>query len=86
MRLFVFLVTAWAAFAAEPKVIYTKSFPGSSPAYVMISVQKDGAVSYNESTDVDNAENFKLEPGVVGSIFDYAQKAGPFQQELWRAG
>jgi len=78
MKILLVLLTACAAFA-EPKVIYTKSFPGSVPAYVMISVQQDGAVSYNESTDKDNAENFKLEPAVVTSIFDYAQKMDHFK-------
>jgi hypothetical protein len=82
MKWFVFLVAACAVCAAEPKVIYTKSFPGSSPAYVIISVQKDGAVSYNESTDADNAENFKLEPTVVVSIFDYAEKLDHFKGTL----
>jgi hypothetical protein len=73
---------ACAAFAAEPKVIYSKSFPGSVPAYMMVSVQRDGAVSYNESTDADNAENFRLEPAVVASIFDYAQKLDHFKGNL----
>jgi hypothetical protein len=77
------LATACAAFAADgPKVIYSKSFPGSVPAYVVVSVQKDGAVSYNESTDADNAENFKLEPAVVASVFDYAQKLEHFNRTL----
>jgi hypothetical protein len=46
MRTFVLLAASLAAFAADgPKVIYSKSFPGSVPPYVFVSVQKDGAVS-----------------------------------------
>ncbi len=82
MKWFLFLIASCAVCAAEPKVTYSKSFPGSVPAYVIVSVQKDGAVSYNESTDADNAENFKLEPAVVDSIFDYAQKLDHFKGTL----
>jgi hypothetical protein len=77
------LASSIVAFAADgPRVIYAKSFPGSDPAYMLISVQKDGAASYNESTDPDNAETFKLEPATVGAIFDYARKLGNFKGTL----
>jgi hypothetical protein len=83
MKWFALLAVSGMAFAADgPLVIYSKSFPGSDPAYMLISVQKDGAVSYNESTDPDNAENFKLEPGTVAAIFDYARKLGNFKGTL----
>ena len=49
---------------------------------MLISVQKDGAVTYNESTDPDNAETFKLEPATVAAIFDYAHKLGNFKGTL----
>jgi hypothetical protein len=29
-----------------PRVSYTKSFPGSDPAYIGITVAKDGATTY----------------------------------------
>jgi hypothetical protein len=77
------LAVSSLSFAADgPKVIYSKSFPGSDPAYMLTSVQRDGAVSYNESTDPDNAETFKLEPATVTAIFDYAQKLGNFKGTL----
>jgi hypothetical protein len=77
------LFFAAAAFGADvPKVIYSKSFPGSVPAFEVISVKQDGAVSYNESSDADNAEKFQLEPVVVASIFDYSQKLEHFNRTL----
>lgn len=83
MKLFLILVAVCSARAADgPKVIFSKSFPGSVPAYTWISIQKDGAAVYNESTDADNAENFKLEPAVVASVFDYAQKLDHFSHTL----
>src|SRR5258708_5344761 len=83
MKLLALLAASCVMFAADgPKVIYSKSFPGSDPAYMLISVQKDGATSYNESTDPDNAETFKLEPAAVAAIFDYARKLGNFKGTL----
>jgi hypothetical protein len=69
-------------FAAAPTVTFSKSFPGSVPAYEVITVQQDGSASYNESTDKDNAENFKLEPAAVTTIFDYAEKLNHFKGTL----
>jgi hypothetical protein len=69
-------------FAAAPAVTFSKSFPGSVPAYEVITVQQDGSASYNESTDKDNAENFKLEPAAVTTIFDYAEKLDHFKGTL----
>jgi len=83
MKLLALLAISCSIFAADgPKVIYSKTFPGSDPAYMLISVQHDGTVSYNETTDPDNAENFKLEPASVGAIFDYARKLGNFKGTL----
>jgi hypothetical protein len=83
MKWLALLVASGMAFAADgPRVIYSKGFPGSDPAYMLISVQKDGAASYNESTDPDNAETFRLEPATVGAIFDYARKLGNFKGNL----
>ena len=39
MRSVLLMAAAWAALAgAEPRVVFTKSFPGSDPAYVSIAV------------------------------------------------
>ncbi len=83
MKLLALLAFAALAYGGDaPKVIYSKSFPGSDPAYMLISVQKDGGVTYNESNDPDNAETFKLEPAAVATIFDYAHKLGNFKGTL----
>ena len=68
-RLLWLAAIAGTAFAADtPRVTYTKSFPGSDPAYMAITVDKDGAVTYRETKDED-PETFKLEPEVVQRDF-----------------
>src|SRR5947209_8131055 len=81
MRLALFLVAAAVAFADGPRVIYSKSFPGSVPAYVHIAVDRDGSVAYKEMPDED-PENFKLEPDAVAAIFDLSEKLGRFKNPL----
>mgnify|MGYP003353604299 CR=1 FL=1 len=79
----VLTLTAAAAFAADgPRVVYTKSFPGSAPAYQSISVARDGAAVYNETEDPDNAEKFRLEPAVTDKIFEIAEKLDHFKNPL----
>jgi hypothetical protein len=65
-----------------PRVSYTKSFPGSDPAYIGITVAKDGATTYREDAKDDDPETFKLEPDMVQAIFDLADKLGHFKRPL----
>jgi hypothetical protein len=69
----------WAA--DGPRVVYTKSFPGSVPAYVSISVERSGVVGYKESPD-DDPDQFQLEESEAASIFDLAQKLDHFSHPL----
>jgi len=77
----VVLVTAWGAESA-PRITFSKSFPGSIPAYFVISVDRTGAGSYNESEDPDNAEKVQLEAGVVSEMFDLAERMDHFKKPL----
>jgi hypothetical protein len=84
MTRLLWLATAAAglALAADaPRVSYTKSFPGSEPAYMATTVDKDGAVTYREAKDED-PETFKLEPEFVRPIFDLADKLDHFKRPL----
>jgi len=81
-RLLWLAVIAAPAFAAgAPRVTYTKIFPGSEPAYMAITVDKGGAVTYREAKDED-PETFQLEPEVVRAIFDLADKLDHFKRPL----
>lgn len=80
MRYALFLVAA-LAFAGDPRIIFTKSFPGSTPAYVEISIDKSGAVAYRETPD-DDPETFELDPQSTAQIFGLAGKLDHFSHPL----
>jgi len=80
---FVLMAMCFSLGAADvPKVTFSKSFPGSTPPFVLISVDQTGAASYNESTDPDNAEKLTIEPAAVRQIFDIAERLDHFKQPL----
>jgi len=82
-RLLAFALTAAAAMAQSgPRVVYSKSFPGSTPPFVSITVERSGQASYNETKDPDNAETLRLEADTVGAIFDLADKLDHFKRPL----
>ncbi len=84
MTRFLWLAAAAAglALAADaPRVSFTKSFPGSEPAYMASTVDKDGATTYREAKD-EEPETFKLEPDAARAIFDLADKLDHFKRPL----
>jgi hypothetical protein len=75
-------LAAGLVFAADaPRISYTKIFPGSEPAYMAVTVDKDGAVTYREAKDED-PETFKLEADAVQAIFGLADKLDRFKRPL----
>ncbi len=82
MKLPLGLLCAAAAFAADgPRLVYSKSFPGSVPAYVEIAIDPSGAGIYKEAPD-DDPETFKLDPPVAKEMFDLAEKLDRFSHPL----
>jgi hypothetical protein len=79
----VVLVAAAAAWAAEgPRIVYSKSFPGSSPAFVEIRVAREGDCEYREAPDEDNPIRFRLAGPEVDAIFALADKLDRFRRPL----
>lgn len=72
------LLAAAALSPAAPRIVYTKSFPGSSPAYVYIAVDEAGKTEYKETPD-DDPETFVLEGDVTRTLFDLAGKLDHFR-------
>ncbi len=73
---------AGMCFAADaPRVSFTKVFPGSDPAYMAVTVDKDGSTTYREAKDED-PETFKLEPEAASAIFSLADKLDHFKRPL----
>ncbi len=76
------IVGAATALAAGPKIFYSKSFPGSEPAYVAIEVDRDGAGTYREAQDDDNPLRFQLDQTETEEIFALAARLGHFTRPL----
>jgi hypothetical protein len=71
-----------AALSAAPKIIYTKSFPNSTPAYVYVEISADGSAIYKESPEDDNPAEFHLLPADTKVIFDLAERLDHFKRPL----
>ncbi len=65
-----------------PRITFSKSFPGSQPAFFLITVERTGVASYNESQDPDNAEKLQLEPSVASEMFQMAERLDHFNKPL----
>jgi len=79
-RLLLLLACAGLA-AAAPRVVYSKTFPGSDPAYVKIVVEQDGSATYLEDP-ADMPEKFKLDAASAQAIFALADKLQHFSRKL----
>jgi hypothetical protein len=77
-------LTPVVLFAADsiPKVLYTKSFPGSIPAYVSVELLKNGQAIYKEAPDDENPVSFKVSPEDTGEIFNLVEKLEHFKRPL----
>jgi hypothetical protein len=70
-------------FAADgPRLFYSKSFPGSSPAYAEIKLDKAGAAEYREAPGEDNPITFRLKDAETEEVFGLADKLGHFDHAL----
>ncbi len=64
------------------RIVYSKSFPGSVPAYVSISVDQSGAGEYKEAPDDENPLKFQIKDAEVKEIFDLMDKVDRFKRPL----
>jgi hypothetical protein len=87
MRMLMLLAAAVLAQAAPassdvPRVIYSRSFPGSVPPYFAITILLDGGAIYNESEDPDNNEKISLETSAARQAFELAERLDRFKHPL----
>ena len=68
--------------AATPKLSFTKSFPGSVPAYCSVDIDKTGALRYQESPADDQPVKAQLPDSDVASLFALAEKLGYFKSPI----
>jgi hypothetical protein len=70
-------------FAADvPRIIYSKSFPGSVPAYVSITLDQSGEGEYKEAPDDETPLKFKAKEPEIKEIFDLTDKLDRFKHPL----
>ena len=82
MKILLFLAAAAAALAADgPRIVYTKVFPGSVPAYVWIAVEPSGAAAFKTAQE-DDPDAFQLEESASRERFDLAAKLDHFNHPL----
>lgn len=67
---------------AEPTLFYSKSFPGSTPAYVSIELQHDGQCVYKEAPDDEQPVKFKIAPEEAAEMYALAAKLEHFERKL----
>ncbi|MBV8069594.1 MAG: hypothetical protein JO270_06790 [Acidobacteriaceae bacterium] len=76
------LLCAGGAAAALPKLTYTRSFPGSDPAWFQIQIDHDGALEYKESPTDEHPVKAQLTPTEAGPLFADAEKLNYFKSPL----
>ncbi len=81
-RLPLSLLAATALAADLPKIFYSKSFPGSAPPFVAVTVDKNGRGEYREAPDDDSPLVFQLTADETGKIFALAGKLDRFKRPL----
>jgi hypothetical protein len=65
-----------------PRIYYSKSFPGSVPAYVAITVDQAGDGEYREAPDDESPLKFKVNDPDTRQIFDLTDKLDRFKHPL----
>jgi hypothetical protein len=79
---FLLLLGAAVCWAADgPRLFYSKSFPGSTPAYMQITVDKAGRVDYREAPDEDPLVS-QLAAEEAEELFALAAKLDWFRRPL----
>jgi hypothetical protein len=84
LALLVVLMAPAAAVAgdATPRLSFTKSFPGSVPAWLSITIDQTGAGEYREDPKDESPIKFQMAQADTAQIFDLAAKLDYFKRKL----
>ena len=74
----VFVLSAQSA----TRLVYSKSFPGSVPPFVAITLARDGTAEYKEAPDDENPLRFRLPQAQADEIFALVEKLDGFRKPL----
>ena len=76
------LAVSLCACGQDGKLIFSKVFPGSTPAWVKIVVEKNGQAVYTEAPDDPQPLTFKLTEAETAAMYGLAEKLGWFTRTL----
>jgi hypothetical protein len=79
--LVILAATLCAAAETAPRLFYSKSFPGSTPEFVAITLERTGEGEYREAAD-ENPLKFKLNEQETSEVFALVEKVGWFTRPL----
>ena len=83
MKWTLFLLFANVLFAGDgPRLFYSRSFPGSVPAYFEVKLEQNGDAEYREAPDEDNPLKFHLAEAETKEVFGLAEKLDYFKHPL----
>lgn len=83
MRWAVAFLFASALVAADaPRIFWSKTFPGSVPPYVQVTLDKAGNAEYREAVDDDQPLKFHMTDADTQTVFDLADKLDHFKHPL----
>jgi len=83
MRWSLVLLFASVLFAGDgPRLFYSRAFPGSTPAYLDLTVESNGDTSYRESVDDEFPVKFHLTDAESKEVFALADKLDHFKHPL----
>lgn len=76
------LLCCASAWAGTARLRFTKSFPGSTPAFTWIGVDRNGALEYKESPTDNQPVKAQLSESDTTALFALAEKLGYFKTPL----
>lgn len=65
-----------------PRLFFSREFPGSVPAYIQVTVEKNGDAEYREAVDDELPLKFKLSDVESKTVFELADKLDHFKNPL----
>jgi hypothetical protein len=79
----IFVLRATGGISAEnPKLIYTKTFPKSSPEYLRLAIDSSGKLQYTETLKDDHPLSAQMPANDAATLFNLAAKLDNFKTPL----
>jgi len=70
------------AAADDSRLVYTKSFPGSTPEFMQVTLEKSGNAEYRDKPDDDLPLKFRLTEAETQEVFGLAEKLEYFKHPI----